>query len=71
MLYKLDSHSATFVPLYNSPNQDLGSEIVEYFENMELDSDPDLNFLVVAVFHLFVFGCLTGYKQQFCSVTHE
>lgn len=48
MLYKLDSYSATFAPLYNSPNQDLGSEIVECFENMELDSDPDLNFLVVA-----------------------
>lgn len=29
VLYKLDSHSATLAPLYNSPNQDLGSEIVE------------------------------------------
>lgn len=47
-LYKLDSHSATLAPLYDSPNQDLGSEIVECFENMDLDSDPDLNFLVVA-----------------------
>jgi len=48
MLYKSNSHSATVAPLYNSPNQDFGSEIVECFENVELDSDPGLNFIVVA-----------------------
>lgn len=48
MLCKLDSRSAALAPLYNSPNQDLGSEIVECFENTELDSDADLYFLEVA-----------------------
>lgn len=48
MLHKSHSHSAALAPLYNSLNQDLGSEIVEGFENMELDSDPDLSFLAVA-----------------------
>lgn len=48
MLYKLDSYSASLAPLINSPNQDLGSEIVEHFEKRELGSDSDLNFLVLA-----------------------
>lgn len=48
MLYELDSYFASLAPLFNSPNQDFGSEIVEHFEKMELGSDPDLNFLVVA-----------------------
>ena len=43
-----DSHSATLTPLYNSSNQDPGPESMEFFENMELDSDPNLNFLAVA-----------------------
>lgn len=42
------SHSATLAPFYNSPKQDLGAEVVEWSKKMELDSDPDLNFLVVA-----------------------
>lgn len=42
------SHSATLAPFYNSPKQDLGAEVLESYKKMELDSDPDLNFLVVA-----------------------
>lgn len=47
MLYKLDSCFASLAPLFNTPSQDFGSEIVEHFEKMELGSDPDLNFLGV------------------------